>query len=187
MFYFKNFPKVNYSVSGNSTTVVATDITKRFRFIDAFVKNKYIFYSYSVKEGERADIIADKYYGDSSYDWLIFMLNQIFDPFFDWPMTSDELENYIIDKYGSLETAKQTVYEYYQVLQDHEILYDGTNLQLMQVVIDQAAYNLLDDPSRSLITQYDWEKQQNEVRRIIKLVDKAYLSFIVQEINTIFG
>ena len=184
-FYFSQFPKVNYTISSGKT-VIATDITKRFKMIDSFMKNKYVFYTYSVKEGERADVIAYKYYNDASLDWLIFMINSIYDPLLQWPMTYSEMEQYITNKYGSLESAKQTVYEYYQILQPREILYDGTIVEEQSLVIDQTAYALLDDPDRSFISQYDYEKQENENRRIIKLVDKSFIPSILREFKGIF-
>lgn len=187
MFYFSNFPKTEYQVTSTGQTVTATDITKRFKMIDDFLKNKYVFYSYTIKDGETASIIAHKYYGDATYDWLIFMINAIYDPFIDWPLSSSEIENYIITKYGSLVEAKQTTHEYYQIIQPREMIYDGTIVQEQRVIIDHSTYLTIPDESRYLITKYDYEKQVNETKRIIKIVDKIYLTTLVEEFKNIFG
>ena len=49
MAYFRQFPKVDYDVRGNNTTVVLTNLTKRVRFRD-FVKLNNVSYDfYDVK------------------------------------------------------------------------------------------------------------------------------------------
>ena len=53
------------------------------------------YYPYSIPEGERADHTARKVYGDVKYTWLIFLINQIHDPIFDWPLGIREFNEYI--------------------------------------------------------------------------------------------
>ena len=185
MFYFENFPRVDYATLGSSI-VNATDITKRFKFIDKVLTNKYIMYSYIVKEHERPDMIAHKYYGDSTLDWMIFLINKLLDPYFEWPLTNYEFNQYIKKKYGSLETPQQTIKAYYQIIQAKSVTYDGYVVPEYSVQIDLDTFNNTPVSNRRSISVYDFEQQLNENRKTIKLIDKAFLPKILDETKKIF-
>ena len=61
------------------------------------------------KEGDRADTIANYYYGDPGYDWIVYFSNNIVDPYYDWYMDSNSFKNFITNKYGSLTVAKRNI------------------------------------------------------------------------------
>ncbi len=71
--------------------------------------NPTAIYDYVIKDGERPDTIANAYYGDSNFVWLIFLANDVVDPYYDWPLTQQQFKDFIIEKYGSIEAAKLTV------------------------------------------------------------------------------
>jgi len=101
--YFKNFPTASYS------GVLVTDIMKRMK-IDSKVRDKSsVFFPYTLIEGERPDTIAENYYEDSNFAWLIYFANQIIDPYFEWPLWEDEMHEFIKSKYQSVQKAMDTV------------------------------------------------------------------------------
>jgi hypothetical protein len=51
------------------------------------------------KEGERPDTLAHKIYGKSDLHWVILLFNEIIDPYYEWPLTTSELDSYIAYKY----------------------------------------------------------------------------------------
>ena len=61
-YYFRPFPLTLYDVKKNGKSSLLTDITSRFKIVEAFQRQEAVYYDYSVKEGERADTIAFKYY-----------------------------------------------------------------------------------------------------------------------------
>lgn len=91
--YFENFPQITYD--GRKVR----DITRRNRFLKTLTTNPYVFLPYTIKEGERAEDIANDYYGSVDYVWLVYMANNIIDPYHEWPMDQRTFQNYIIDKY----------------------------------------------------------------------------------------
>jgi len=106
-FYFNKFPLVNYANS------ICRDITKR-AVIDVSVKNtRTAFDSYTIRQESRADLIAENYYDDPYYEWLLYMTNGIIDPYYGWHLGVDDFNNHILKKYGSLETAEDKII-YYQ-------------------------------------------------------------------------
>ena len=93
MDYFRFFPTVTYAEE------TCTNITLRNKIRDYLKKNVYLYNEHSIQDHERPDILADKYYGNYKYTWLIFYANDIFDPIRDWPLTYNELYPFINHKY----------------------------------------------------------------------------------------
>lgn len=106
MNYFNKIPDISY----NGYTV--KNILSRARLSDKTRNNKVLFYPYTIKEGERADIISNYYYDDPGYTWLLYMANNIVDPYYDMPVSNDDMNNLIVKKYGNIETAQRKVMYY---------------------------------------------------------------------------
>lgn len=185
MFYFDNFPSVSYGMLGNQK-IDLTDVTKRYKIQEVVLRNGYVFYDYQVKEGERADMLAMRYYGDTTLDWLIYLSNQIVDPVMGWPLDYYELESFIIKKYGSLEVAKQTVWRYERIVQHKQKLFDGSIIPERFVVVDQSEYASTPAADRRVISIYEMERQKNWDKGQIKLLEKRYVPQILKEVSTIY-
>ena len=70
-------------------------------------------YPLQIGQQDRADIVANGLYGDAFRDWLLYLNNNVMDPYYDWYLDDDAFEVYLIDKYGSVPVAQQRV-EYYR-------------------------------------------------------------------------
>lgn len=105
--YFKKLGTVSYN--GDIVNNIITSI----RFKDVVEKNNFIFYPYTIEEYERPDLIAEHYYGDSRYTWVVYLSNKIVDPYFEWPLSTNEFRSFIIKKYGSVEAALEKI-EFYR-------------------------------------------------------------------------
>lgn len=93
MKYFENFPVIEYQ--GRKVR----DISRRASFARALANNPTLYYSYTVKEDERAEDIALEYYGSVDYVWIVYMANNIIDPYYEWPMDTQTFNDYMVDKY----------------------------------------------------------------------------------------
>ena len=76
--YFNNFPVINYS------NTAAVDITKRIVFLNNVLKNPYLFYPYEIDSYERAEQFSYRYYSDQYKDWVVYLGNQVVDPYYEW-------------------------------------------------------------------------------------------------------
>lgn len=54
-----------------------------------------------VKEGDRPDTIAADVYNDPELDWVILITNNITNIRNQWPLSNNDLHEYMLDKYGS--------------------------------------------------------------------------------------
>jgi len=183
--YFRYFPTVQYDLVKNGNPVTLTNIMRRF-VVDSKLKDQVdIFYDYTIQAGDRPDVIAEKYYGDANLAWLVLHFNDITDPFFGWGLNDTDLENYIRGKYGSIPAAQAEVHEYRQVLNESQTQYDGTVIPKRYVVVDQTTYNSLAPENRESVSKFDWEIEQNDKRRQIKILDKRFVDQVIGEVKTI--
>lgn len=104
--YFRKFEVINYN------DMLSINITQRTAILNSVVNNKYAFYPYTVKNGMRAEQVAERYYDSSDYVWLVYFSNNIIDPYYDWTMSQEMFNGYIASKYGSILEAKQDIRHY---------------------------------------------------------------------------
>lgn len=183
--YFQNFPTIQNDLLSNGTKQQVTNIFKRFIVRQDVKDNADVYYTYDIQAGDRPDTIAEKYYGDSSYAWVVLHFNDIEDPIFDWPLFNVDFDNYIKGKYGSFAAAQAEVHEYRKVLTDQQTKVDGTVISKRMVVVDQTTYNSLSESARESISKWDWELEQNENKKTIKILDKKYLYQATNEFEII--
>jgi hypothetical protein len=99
--FFGKFPKFDYDMNQGpvSVTESVTNIFFRLRYIRENLKNVNVYDMYEIDDGDTAEIIAEKVYGDSGAGWMILMANDILDAQFDWPLNYQEFNKYLIKKY----------------------------------------------------------------------------------------
>jgi hypothetical protein len=182
--YFQHYPQINYDITGAKPSKTKTVINLMANAkIKSIIKNDIInYFSYSIPESERPDITSFKIYGDVKYTWLIFLINEIYDPIFDWPLNSREFGNYIKNKYGTLAAAKNSVHHYEQIVRQR-IEATGTSeaIPLACLEVDVTTYDALDAADRNIVYCYDWEITRNDAKREIKLIDRRYVAEILSE------
>ena len=172
--FFVKFPTIRYTLTddaGVTRTKTTTDITTRFVFqkVVEALNVPYVFYD--VQDGERPDTIATKYYGSSRYTWLVLLANDIYHAD-DWPKTEREFAVYLAKVYGSIGAAQSSVHSYRNA--------DG-------FVIDETTYNSLSQLERTSVSYYDWEVEQNDARRRIKLIPRTEATTVIRQLDDLLG
>lgn len=105
--YFSRFPLVDY----NGTP--AKNILARVDFTDQTKKDIYANFDYVLQDGTtRPDILSFNYYNSAQYDWLIYMTNNIVDPYHDYYKSPEDFKNYIVGKYRSIDIAQNKILFY---------------------------------------------------------------------------
>ena len=184
--YFKNIPKVSYDINGTEPNnfLSVTNILKRVKFKSKIIEDIVDYYPYFVKEGERPDIISFNEYGTIAYAYLIMLVNNIYDPSFDWPLSSQQFEKYIESKYGSVSSAMGTTKYFFQII-GAEVARTGVSERVPEykIIVDQTTYNSLDASVRSAQNVYDWETEQNDNKREIKIINPDFIQDIDYEVK----
>ena len=100
--YFDQFPLIDYNLSGiNGNTNEVTDIFRRVKARSKIQNNVTMFDNYDVAEGEKPEDVAYKVYGESDYFWVITLVNNIVNRYYDWPLDSFSFQEYVKDKYSN--------------------------------------------------------------------------------------
>lgn len=104
MAYFSKFPGLSYDLdvpSGRkfANPRIVTDIFKRIAIKKNLRGVGTIFTAYIVKDEDTAEIIAHKLYGSAGLHWLVYLANEIINPFFDWPLSERKFIRFLDKKY----------------------------------------------------------------------------------------
>ena len=172
MSIFTYYPKIAYKVD-DYNYLKAIDINVVSKLKDYITQYRSIGYTpYVVDDGESPDYISYKFYGNPGYDWIIMLTNNVHSIYDDWPRNSDTFKQYIIDKYGSLQTAMSTTKYYYDADRN---------------IIDVSEYTLLPSNSRSLETDYEYELQLNVNKSRIKILNPNMISTLESGLRSILS
>jgi len=205
--YFNYFPKTVYTLNSLDVETV-TNITSRFGFEQSFKDNSAVYYEYDIQDGDTPEIIATKFYDSPERHWAVLMINNIVDPQFDWPLDQRTIISYMNEKYSAnasvgqsgVNWAQANIHSYYKI-ETRTTNSTGAELQ-SKLEIDANTYanvaatttNLtLDDGNSITITTtketksyYDYEIEQNEAKRTIKLLKPEFVSSIEEELRNVF-
>ena len=105
--YFSYLPNIELAVRpiqfpwSEQQYKVAKNIFRRFKINDSALDTAMYFRKLTVTDADRPDVISQKVYGTSDYDWVILMSNNVINPYFDWPMSQPVLDDYINQKYDA--------------------------------------------------------------------------------------
>ena len=182
--FFQHYPQINYDISGlkPAKTKSAINIMVRSKIKSMVLDNIVAYFPYTIPEAERPDVTAYKEYGDVKYTWLIFLINDIHDPIYQWPLNAREFGAYIKNKYGTLSYAQSTVHHYEQTIRERvEATSTSEPFSKATIEVDLTTYNTLAVGSRRIVYYYDWETERNEDKRNIKLIDRNHVSDILAE------
>ena len=188
--YLKSIPNVAYYITGNApnTFQKATNIMKRPMFKPAVVSEITDYYPYRIQDGYRPDMVSNEVYGTPSFAYLILMFNDIYDPVFDWPLGLRQFDNYIVSKYGSIDSAVSTVKYYYQIIRAEVPKTElAERIPAVKYIIDSTAYALLGEDERTTISQYDWEFELNDEKTELQMINGAIIQDVDYEVKRMFS
>lgn len=104
--YFRKFPFITYR------GIPCVNIMKRVDFNANVQKYLNNFYTYDMKDGQTIQSIAHDYYKDVDLDWLIYLTNDIVDPYHQVTFNNSTFNDFIKKKYGTIEFAQKKIYAY---------------------------------------------------------------------------
>jgi hypothetical protein len=197
--YFDKFPKILYT-KGLEGTNLTTNLLTRIDKIRNELNDSALFYEYSIQEGDTPEIIASKYYNDSELHWIVMIFNDVYDPFYDWPLTYEQFNSFIVNKYTSVELAKTTVHHYEKIVTRTDNRSGVTTSQTY--IIDSGSYNTLVPTttsavvnnssvniqvSKRIVDAYLYEDELNESKRVIKLIKNNLVPEILKQFDILMG
>lgn len=184
MAYFKEFPLANYSNNLSRNIILKSAIVK------SVLEKTSVFYNYIIQEGYRPDMVAYEEYGSPEYDWIVYLSNNITDPYYDWPIDSNNFDGYLEAKYNTDVYTLQSQILHYK----YTGLTNESDEQIATVswTMTPETHTILaaNDPTSvsgwSPVYVYDYENDLNDSKRSIRLISRSYIPQIERELSQIF-
>jgi hypothetical protein len=163
--YFDNFQDMYYDFqkpNGDIDYVKLKDITQNVRFKMQVLENISLYEYYDMSDQDTPEIVSEHFYKSPKYHWVIMIANQKYDYVEDFPMPIDRLEKRITEKYGAGNEYATHHYEY-----------NGW-------IVDNISY-----PQASAVSNYQYEFDQNEAKRRIRIISPGLLDQVLTEFRRI--
>ncbi len=189
--YFSQIPDFEY-VNRTEDGKLISDYTKvknlfmRGKIREDIFQDTTTFEKYSIEGDDRPDNVAEKFYGNSSYDWIVLLSNNIINIYEEWPLPQAGWDAYLLEKYDNdYDTLYNGVhhYESNEVKNSKGVVIfpGGVRVGAAQSVsyFDQAANQQTTvNPVSKAITNYEYENRINDDKRNIFLLKPIYIPII---------
>ena len=179
MSYFSRFPLFVYDVKNNSNYKLLPDILRRVKLRATIKSGGMLFDKYDVKEGEKPEDVAFKWFGDPELHWVILMTNNITDRYYEWPMNQVQFAEFLTDKYGA---GNEDAIHYYEVTKDSgRTTGQGPSDYSHLVEVNS------DTDNASSISNREYEERIQDSKRQIQLLDKSFLGDFIAEFDRLIA
>ena len=147
------------------------------------------FTKYQIQGDDRPDNVAFDVYGDANLDWLVLTCNNIINVYDEWPMTQFNLENYLLEKYGTYENINATHhYETTEVKNAAGVVVLPAGLE----VDSNYSITFYDERTEGMttvsspvteVTNYMYEQKLQDDRRNIFLLKPRFLNVVKDDLE----
>ena len=173
MSYFSKFPLITYDIKNNGNYKLLPDILRRVKQRNVSASGQFIFDTYDVRNGEKPEDIAYKWFGDAQLHWVILMTNNITDRYYQWPMSQPQFQEFLEDKYDN----PDGIHHYEITKSSGRTTGQGPNdyLHLVEVTSDT--------DNASSVSNREYEERLQDKYRQIKLLNQTFLSDFLEEFD----
>ena len=170
--YFSQFPLTNYNLSGvNGNTIEVTDIFRRVKARSKLADNITLFDKYDVQEGESPETVAYKIYGSADYFWVVTLVNNIVNRYYDWPLDEYVFQQYVADKYSNPDGI-----HHYEITQSSgKQTGDGPDDYSHKLEVNS------DTTGAESVSNIEYERREQDKKRQIRLLLPQYLKVFEDE------
>ena len=173
MSYFNRFPMMVYDIKNNNNYKLLPDILRRVKQGNVSASGQFIFDTYDVRNGEKPEDIAYKWFGDAQLHWVILMTNNVTNRYYDWPMNSVQFQAMLEDKYDNPDGI-----HHYELTQDSgRTTGQGPNDYSHKVEVNSDTTNALS------ISNREYEEREQDKKRSIRLLNQKFLTDFIDEFD----
>ena len=174
MSYFSKFPLFTYDIKGDKVRKLLPDILRRVKLRATIKSGGMLFDKYDVKEGEKPEDVAYKWFGDAELHWVILMTNNVTDRYYGWPMNQVQFAEFLTDKYGDNVDAVH----HYEITKDSgRTTSNGPSDYSHLVEVNSDTANAIS------ISNRQYEEREQDKKRQIQLLDKSLLGDFITEFD----
>ena len=166
--YFSYFPKMYYDAVGNKNPKLVTNILKRVKVKDGVKNDVALFDKYRVKTGESPEMVSSRFYGTVDYYWVVLLMNDIKDRFYEWPLSEQDFESYVKEKYEGPGATR-----HFEIAQSSGKTSSIDYSHLVEVNSTT--------PGATAVSFYEYERRRQDNMSLIKILKPDFVSAFVEE------
>ena len=189
MGYFRELPNLQYQSPysnriSSESYITAKNIFRRMKIRDDLKNVFSVFNKYEINDGDRPDNVAKELYGTSSFDWVVLLTANIVNVRDEWPLSSKELYDFTVSKYGLTKINEVRHHETTEVKNNRGIviLPKGKVVDDNFKIPNPENINAELNPVRG-VTYYEYESILNEEKRNIDVLRSEYLQQFLNDIR----
>ena len=175
MAYFSQFPKMLYDIKGDRNYKVIPDIFRRIKVRSKLRDEISLLDTYTIEDGDKPETVAFKVYGSTEYFWVVCLMNDIRNVYYDWPLDSYAFDQFLKDKYDN----PDGIHHYETTQSSGQTVGKGPGDYSHKIEVNS------DTPGATSVSNYEYERRLQDKKREIKILDERYLGTFVDEFNTL--
>ena len=171
--YFRKIEKGFYDLKGDGNPKIVTDLMTRVKVREKVINEMSLYDKYDVPSGERPEDTAFKHFGSAEYHWVVLMTNNITDAFYEWPMSEQDFEAFLKDKYAEPDGT-----HHYELTQSSgKTKANGPDDYSYLIEVNSTATGAQNVSNRQ------FEQRIQDERRQINLLNPSYLNTFIEEFD----
>ena len=200
--YFNQVPNFEYVSrlpdSQIGDYVKVKNIFKGVRIREDILQDLTVFEKYQIIGDDRPDNVAFNFYGESTLDWLILKCNNIINIQTEWPMTQEDFDRYLLNKYETYDNLYNGIhhYETIEIKNSQGVVMVPEGLQVPSdwtyTFFDSAMgphlsslkeYTTVQNNPVVSVTNYDYEVKIENEKRNIYILKEGYVNIVKDDLN----
>ena len=193
--YFTQLPDFEYisrinERKSNSDFIKVKNLFRRALIREDIFSDIMSFTKYKIDGDERPDAVAYKIYGDEDLDWVILAANNIINVRNEWPMTQNDFNNYLNEKYGI--TGAVDEIKHYETIKVEDS--KGKVFIPKGKIVDSTFKTSFTDSGTGMvitvspiqgISYRTYEERLQDDRRNINILESRYLAQVMDDMETV--
>lgn len=175
--YFSKFPKIFYDLSGDKNFKLVTDLLRRVKVRARILDEVTLYDLYDVIDGDTPESLAFKHFGNAELHWVILITNNVIDRFYDWPLTVEQFEAYINDKY----TNPDGIHHYEKTQSSGNTSGEGPSDYSHLIEVNSTT------SGATSVTNREYEQRIQDKKRQIKILNAAFLPVFIDEFENLIN
>jgi hypothetical protein len=175
--YFSKFPNMLYDVTGNGNVKLVTNLLRRVKVRSKVRDNISLFDKYDLDIGDTPESVSYKVYGTVDYYWVILLMNDVKDRYYDWPLNLQDFEAYVKEKYDN-----PSAVHHYEIDQS-----SGTTDPNGPGDFDYKIEVNSDTSGAQAVSNYEYEQRLQDQKRQIRILNQNYLPTFIREFERLIN
>ena len=170
--------------------IVVKNLFKRGFLREDIFQNLAVFEKYQIKGNDRPDNVAFDFYNNSNLDWLVLTCNNILNVQTEWPLRQDDLDRFLLDKYGNYDTLFNGVhhYETVEIKDTNKVTILPAGMQVDSnfsiSYFDQNLGTVVTSSNvKEEVTNYQYEDDLQTDKRNLFLLKPRYLNLVLDDLE----